>query len=119
MGNEILIIEDDFETQFLFTELLQIEGYKVKTVSNGVEAMDYLTAGGKPSLIFMDLNFPGGSPDDLMKEFRDHQATSKTPVFIISGNADIQDHSERLNANGFVKKPFEIDPLLEMIKTAI
>lgn len=119
MSKKILIIEDDFETQFLFSELLQNEGYEVKTVGNGKEALDALNEGHSPSIIFMDLNFPGGTPEELMTYLKDHPRSQDVPVYVISGSADIAGHTNRLGATGFVRKPFEIDPLLDLVKNAI
>jgi CheY-like chemotaxis protein len=116
MNKCILIIEDDFETQFLFSELLTAEGYDVITQSSGVDALAYLTTATRsPDLIFMDLNFPGGTPEEFVRKLREVPATSKTPIVLVSGKADIQEYAERLKAR-YIKKPFDLDPVLNIIK---
>jgi len=115
-----MIIEDDFDTQFLFSQLLEAEGFEVITKSSGKEAIEYLQSNPAPDLIFMDLNFPGGSPEDFTTQLRSLPgAASRTPIVVVSGKADIGDYAERLKAISFVKKPFEIDPLIDLIHKTI
>lgn len=119
MNKTIMIIEDDFETQFLFSQLLEAEGFTVVTMSSGVEALEHLEKSSSPDLIFMDLNFPGGTPEEFNDRLRSLPATRETPVILVSGKADIADYAKKLNAVSFVKKPFEIDPLLDLIHKTI
>ncbi len=119
MNKLIMIIEDDFETQFLFSELLQAEGYDVKSVSNGDEALESLNDGSSPDLIFMDLNFPGATPEDFMAALRSKPSSKDVPVVLVSGKSDIETYAEKLKAASFIKKPFELDPLLDLIQTLI
>lgn len=119
MNKTIMIIEDDFETQLLFSQLLEAEGFSVLTMSSGVEALDYLEKNKSPDLIFMDLNFPGGTPEEFNARLRSIPETSETPVILVSGKADIDEYAKRLNAKSYVKKPFEIDPLLDLIHRTI
>lgn len=119
MAKQILIIEDDFETQFLFSELLRDEGFDVVPATTGKEALESIKGGQTPDLIFMDLNFPGGTPEEFAQSLRDNPSTKNTPIVIISGKSDIEDYATRLNAAGFVKKPFELDPLLVLIQNVL
>lgn len=114
-----MIIEDDFETQFLFSQLLEAEGYNVLTMTSGVEALEYLEKNDAPDLIFMDLNFPGGTPEEFNSRLRSFPQTTDTPVILVSGKSDIAEYAQKLNATGFVRKPFEIDPLLDLIHQTI
>lgn len=116
MNKLIMIIEDDFETQFLFSELLESEGYKVKSVSSGNEALETLNEGLLPDLIFMDLNFPGGTPEEFTAALRQNPASRDVPLVLVSGKSDIAVYAEKLNAASFIKKPFELDPLLDLIQ---
>lgn len=110
-----MIIEDDFDTQFLFTECLRAEKYDVVPMDHGKKALEYLRSNGLPDLILMDLTTPFLSPEDFITGLREMPSGSETPVILVSGKADITDYAKRLNASGFIKKPFDLDPLLAMI----
>lgn len=119
MSKSILIIEDDIETQFLFSEILESEGHAVVAKSNGKEALDHLSLNPVPDLIFMDLTFPGGTPEEFMASLREIPGGDKAAVVLISGKSDIADYAHRLNARSYIKKPFDIDPLLNLISTIV
>lgn len=117
MNKTIMIIEDDPETQFLFSEILASEGYDVVSSTNGEEAMDYIES-NKPDLVFMDLSFPGGTPEEFTSKLRSKHE-SNIPLIVVSGNNDIQEKAINLHATAFLKKPFDIDPLLLLVQKNI
>lgn len=115
MSNKILIIEDDLDTQFLFTEILEEEGYRVISKINIRDALEFCNTHPVPDLIFLDLMFPDGSPEEFTNEFRKIPGTNNTPIILISGKADIAEYARKLGARTFLRKPFEIGPLLTMV----
>lgn len=119
MRARIMVIEDDLDTQFLFSEILESEGYRVISKSNGRDALNFLYHNPVPDLIFMDLLFPGGSPEDFTEKLRQIPGALNTPVVLVSAKADIAEYAIRLGARDFLKKPFEIEPLLRVIHQTI
>lgn len=117
MSKRILIIEDDIETQFLFSEILESEGHEVVAKSSGKEALTHLNSNPVPDLIFMDLTFPDGTPEEFMTSLRSLPGGTDAAVVLVSGKSDIAEYALRLNARSYIKKPFEIDPLLNLIST--
>lgn len=114
-----MIIEDDPETQFLFSEILMAEGYDVVAKDNGDEALKYLGQSSIPDLIFMDLTFPGSTPEEFADKLRGMSNGNNVPLILVSGKADIADYAQRMNAAGFLKKPFDIDPLLALVQKTL
>ncbi len=114
-SKKIMLIEDDFDTQFLFTECLRAENYEVVPMDHGKKALEYLRLNGLPDLILMDLTTPFLSPEEFISSMREMPRGSDTPVILVSGKADITDYAKKLNASGYIKKPFDLDPLLEMV----
>ncbi len=114
-----MLIEDDFDTQFLFTECLRAENYDVIPMDHGKNALEYLSAHGLPDLILMDLTTPYLSPEDFVTNMRKLPSGIGTPVILVSGSEDITEYAQKLNARGFIKKPFDLDPLLAMISETL
>jgi CheY-like chemotaxis protein len=54
----VLVIDDNPDTRDAISRLLQIRGYPVVTAKDGLEALEYLNAGGPASLIILDLYMP-------------------------------------------------------------
>lgn len=116
---KIMLIEDDFDTQFLFTECLRAEDYEVVPMDHGKKALDYIEKNGTPDLILMDLNTPFLTPDEFVEGVRKRTDGKETPFIIVSGKSDISEYAERLKVRGFIKKPFDLDPLLAMISKTL
>jgi CheY-like chemotaxis protein len=118
-NKKIMLIEDDFDTQYLFTECLRAENYEVVPVDHGKKALEYMSENGVPDLIVMDLNTPFLSPEDFVAKLRQLNHGPETPVILVSGKSDIDEYAKKLGATNFMKKPFDLDPLLSMISKTI
>lgn len=115
----IMLIEDDFDTQFLFTECLRAEDYEVVPMDHGKKALEYIEANGVPDLILMDLNTPFLTPEEFVERLRVLPNADKTHLIIVSGKSDIDEYAKKLRADDYIKKPFDLDPLLEKITRTI
>jgi DNA-binding response OmpR family regulator len=113
---KILIVEDDFETQFLFGEVLKMEDYHVDVTSNGQEALDLIEKSGLPNLLIMDLTFPLMTPEEFVEKINAAHSGAKLPIIIISGKGDIQDYVPRLGAVAAFRKPFDLDPVVNQVR---
>ncbi len=116
---KIMLIEDDFDTQFLFTECLRAEKYDVIPVDHGKKALEYMEANGLPDLILMDLNTPFLTPEEFVTRMRTFSDGISTPVILVSGKSDIDEYATKLGASNFMRKPFDLDPLLSMISKTL
>lgn len=110
-----MLIEDDFDTQFLFTECLRAEDYDVVPMDHGKKALEYIESHGAPDLILMDLNTPFVTPEEFVEKMRKLPGGEKAHIILVSGKSDIDQYAKKLNADDFIKKPFDLDPLLEKI----
>lgn len=116
-AKKIMIIEDDTDTQLFLGEFLREENFEVVTASHGKEALQYLSQEKTPDLIFMDLNFPHMTAAEFIQEVRKHPSMTQTPVYLLSGKSDIEKCARDLEATGFLKKPFDLNPLLDIVAT--
>lgn len=118
-SKKIMLIEDDFDTQFLFTECLRAENYEVVPMEHGKKALEYMESNGVPDLILMDLNTPFITPEEFVAKMRTFTDGSSTPLILVSGKSDIDEYAKKLGANNFMRKPFDLDPLLSMISKTL
>jgi len=116
----ILVVDDDKAVQEMLTTLLSELGMNVvKAVSDGIEAVDFITDHGEDvDLVLLDM---------VMKKLHGNVALpilkSKKPelkVIIISGFfMDYKTHFlANLGADGFVEKPFTMTDLQQAISKA-
>lgn len=118
-SKSILIIEDNRDSLELFSEILRDENYQIIETEDGQEALNYLKSSDEvPDLILMDLTFPHMTADEFVDQLHTQSKWQDIPLVVVSGQVDTQEHASRLNAKGFLKKPFDIDRLLNTIKEA-
>ena len=81
----ILVVEDHSDVREAVVELLQSEGHRTVTASNGREALAYLLANAVPSLIILDLEMPEVGGWEVLAVLRCYPRFSSVPVLLFSG----------------------------------
>jgi CheY-like chemotaxis protein len=113
--NSILIVEDDFDIREALTQILRDEGYEVVGAGNGAEAMDVLHHNRAFGLILLDLMMPVMDGWQFRTEQQRDPALASIPVLVLSADAHIQQRAAALAAAGHLKKPVELDALLDTV----
>jgi CheY-like chemotaxis protein len=120
----VLVIDDDEATANIFSRMLQLEGFQVRTATSA----DAGLAGAEqhhPDAIFLDLRMPLVDGLEFLRRLRARSTLQRTPVVIVTGDYLIDDRTmaalDGLGAK--VKfKPLWIDGLLkiatELLKSA-
>ena len=64
----------------------------------------------------MDLWIPEIGGEKAIETIKQNEATKNIQVLIFSANADIKDICKKVNADGYVEKPFTVNSFIETIK---
>jgi two-component system CheB/CheR fusion protein len=87
LSASILVVEDDADIRDLLQTVLQREGYRVATASDGTEAMEAVTRRSfRPELILADYSLPGGQDGLQVATALRHVLGHTVPVIIMSGD---------------------------------
>jgi CheY-like chemotaxis protein len=113
----ILIVEDDFDIRDALMQILEEEGYGVRGVANGQEALDLLAREPAPKLILLDLMMPVMNGWQFRAEQLKNPRLAGVPVLVISADPHLQPKAESLGAAGLLKKPISLDELLVAVKS--
>ncbi len=111
----ILIYDDDIEILKVCKVILESQNYRVEILLSCENILDDIDA-MKPDLILMDLWIPQTGGEDAIRMMHKNPLTNHIPVILFSANDEIEKISKRINANGFLKKPFDIITLRQIIK---
>lgn len=116
--DDILLVDDDEQLRESFENLLTMEGYRVKAVSSGEEALSVLEK-YLPDAIIMDVRMPGLDGLSTLKKMR--QKDLRLPVIIMTAysTTDAAIEATKLGAFDYVLKPFEIPDVLELLEKAL
>ena len=116
----ILIVEDDLDIRDSMLEILEDRGYSVSTAADGLQALQRLSDGTrKPDLILLDLMMPNMNGLEFREEQLKNADHASIPVAIISADGNIKEKSEKIRADGYLKKPLKIQPLIDMIERLV
>ena len=120
-GNEtILMVDDEESVRDLTRRLLTRAGYRVITAENGREALNvFEKEKSNISLVIMDLNMPVMGGKDCLKEL--FLIDPEVKALVASGYSSgvVKFEAGELGAKGFVRKPFRVEQLLQMIRQVL
>jgi len=115
--SKILVVDDDPEIVELFVDVLERDGrFEVKTANTGYDA-GIITSEFEPDLIILDYMLPDINGNVVCKTIRSKPEMEHTKIIIVSGvvNQDEINELLRSGADEFVKKPFNIEKLIERV----
>ena len=124
---EILLVEDSPTDVLMIQEALR--HYNVvnplHVVEDGEQALNYLYArrGSDPphlpGLIILDLNLPGKSGQEVLKEIKEDAVFMIIPVVVLTTSKAEEDilKSYTLHANCYITKPVDFLQFTEVVRT--
>jgi two-component system nitrogen regulation response regulator NtrX len=118
MSRRILIVDDEQGIRAALGQLLEFEGYDVRTAAN---AVDGLAEYGKfkPHLVFMDVKMAGIDGLEALRKLREQDPGAI--VVMISGHATIQTAVEATQHGAYdiLEKPLDTDRILVTLRNAL
>ena len=119
---KILIVEDNAVAVLQVRQVLELEGFIVDVVDNGLAAIDYVKH-TIPDGIVLDLMMPGVDGFEVLEKIRSTPATRKLPVLILTAKNLTHDDLTRLSVNNIQqliqKGDVDVHGLLGKIKTML
>jgi len=118
MSKRILIIDDNDDSNQIFTHLLQKEGYQVTLAKNGDEGFEKI-AQSRPDLILLDVMLPGINGFEVCRRIKNDLSLQSIPIFIMTSGIDPDLQGEGLNvgAEELFTKPIRSPHLMAKIRS--
>lgn len=118
MKKTILIFDDDQDILSVCRVILEMHHFNVETRVSCDNIIKDIVA-TEPVLILMDLWIPVIGGEKAIHLLKNTPGTEHIPVLLFSANANIAEISKRVNAEGFVKKPFDITEFTQKLTDTI
>jgi len=117
--SNMLVIDDDEEILWLISELFS-EEFNVLSMSDPQDIEQVLTE-MRPHIILCDIVMPNISGIELTKNIKNNSETSHIPIIIISGNYEIDQQIDAMEAGAemYINKPFDTKFLQVSVKKII
>ena len=117
MSHTIALVDDDRNILTSVSMALEAEGFKVRTYTDGAEALRGLTS-HPADIAVLDIKMPRMDGMELLQRLRKQSAI---PVIFLTSKDDEIDEllGLRMGADDYIKKPFSQKLLIERIRTLI
>jgi two-component system cell cycle response regulator DivK len=117
---DILLVEDNRANQMIFRDILEMEGYRVKCVNNGEDAVAAARE-LEPTLILMDIQLPGMDGLTATRILREDRKMRNVPIIALTSYAMPGDREKFLVAgcSGYITKPIRVKEFRKEIRDVL
>ncbi len=114
---EILVVDDEADTLNLAKIILETEGYKIQTASNGQVTFKKIDQ-QKPDLILLDIRLPDIDGYEICRKLKGRSETETIPIVMFSASSgeSAKERAFEAGADDFLGKPFAMAQLLGVVK---
>lgn len=118
MDSKILIVEDDLDLGNLLKQYMEMNGFQVKRVFNGLEAFDELKLNAY-DLMVLDVMMPELDGFSLAKKLNNYYP--ELPFLFVTAKTMREDKLAglKLGADDYIVKPFDADELILRIRNIL
>jgi DNA-binding response OmpR family regulator len=110
----VLVVEDDPSIRDLVELVLADDGCEVRTRHGDREALRLLQY-WQPDVLLLDLRLPDREAEAFLHACR-QQAAGETPILVLSASPHLEHHAARLEVDGSLSMPFDIDELCRAVQ---
>jgi len=118
--NTILIVDCDFLSMKLESDLLQANGFNVLKASCGKEALNMLKC-SIPNLVILDIRLPDISGYELFNKIKQDARLANVKIIAVTAFA-MKEEEQKIKSVGFdsfIAKPIDIKDFIRQIKDKV
>jgi CheY-like chemotaxis protein len=117
----VLVIEDEPDIADNLCDLLEALDYRTLQAHDGASGVEAAQT-HRPDLVICDMQMPGQNGHEVLRAIREAGAWGTDVPFAFvtaSTDAELKEKSLKLGADAFISKPFNVDQLLDTIRTLL
>lgn len=117
MGKHVLLIEDEPNIVEAIRFILERDGLRVSTHSDGADAVERVRHFA-PDILLLDVMLPNRSGFDILRELRADAAMQGLPVLMLTAKGQARDRemAQSCGVSRFMRKPFSNREVLGAVR---
>ncbi len=117
MKTKVLIIEDNEQSQYLATFVLERNGYEVISAGDGRTGID-LAEQSNPALVLLDIQLPIMDGYAVVSAMKKKPMLAQIPIVAVTSCAMSGDRERMLNAgcSGYIEKPINPETFIQEVE---
>lgn len=114
----VLVVDDDIRVLRMLQRMLELEGYRVLTASDGEVALNLLLDEETPDLVLLDIMMPDMDGYTVCRHIREF---SQVPIIMVTAKGNDEEKIQGLNAgtDDYVTKPFSASELAARVRAVL
>jgi CheY-like chemotaxis protein len=112
----VLVIDDYQDIRESIAMALGLEGYRVVTASNGLDALNKLYGGLRPCLIILDMMMPVMNGFAFRQSQLEDPELAKIPLIAYSTVTDPNETAQNLRADAYLYKPSDMSEITAIVQ---
>ncbi len=119
-GGTVLVVEDNTAMNQAISEILRLEGYRVISAHDGVEALAMLKE-ERPDVVISDIMMPAMDGYELLRRTRQDPRLRTLPFIFLTARSSPEDHrtAKRIGIEDYLVKPVDGQDLLLAVGNAL
>lgn len=115
---KLLLVDDEEDFVRTLSERLNLRNLESHAALSGEEALRLVTGSSIPDIMLLDLKMPGVDGMEVLKRTKKYYPSVQ--IIILTGHGNDLDEAEarRLGAFDYLKKPVDIEALVDCIRAA-
>jgi DNA-binding response OmpR family regulator len=120
MARNVLIVDDERDTNDLLADLVRARGFEPIQLFSGTGVLDAVRA-HMPAVVLLDLMMPDLDGFAVCEQLKRNRETNLIPILMVTALNDANHRAQgvRVGANGYLTKPFTPDQLFTAIDRAL
>lgn len=117
----IMIVDDDENVRNLLKDFFEEQDFNTRVASSSFDAIQLMNI-EYPDLILLDIMMPGMNGIEFAKVLKNKEDTQRIPIYFITAISDTEENMQQAyetGVEGYIKKPFKLSELIEMIKVSL
>ena len=114
---KVMVVDDDPDMKEMLDLMMQKEGFETEMAEDGADFLEKVDR-FQPDLVTLDVMMPGLRTEEILEKLKEKKSKPKIILLTVVRYSG-EEREKMLKTNnivGYIKKPFDLDDLMDAVK---